>query len=148
MIRRLLPYRRITCASPEYLASYGAPQHPSDLLQHQCLLYRHEPHPLHWEYRLNGVTMKAAVKGTHASNESHALLAWARSGLGITMQPEWLVDDDLRNGRLIRLLDEYAMSMTSESPAIYAVFPKARNRPKKVEAFVQFFAAKMNERYI
>jgi DNA-binding transcriptional LysR family regulator len=103
---------------------------------------------LRWEYQLNGVAIKVAVKGTHASNESHALLTWARSGLGITIQPEWLVDDDLRNGRLIRLLDEYAMSMASELPAIYAVFPKARNRPKKVEAFVQFFAKKMNERYI
>lgn len=56
---------------------------------------------------------------------------------------EWLVDDDLRNGRLIRLLDDYAVNKSSESPAIYAVFPKARSRPKKVEAFVQFFAGKM-----
>ncbi|KRB64162.1 LysR substrate-binding domain-containing protein [Noviherbaspirillum sp. Root189] len=79
MIRRLLYYRRITCASPRYLALYGAPQHPSDLLQHQCLLYRHEPHPLQWEYRFNGDAIKVAVKGTYASNESHVLLAWARS---------------------------------------------------------------------
>lgn len=148
MIRRLLPYRRITCASAKYLALHGAPQHPSDLLQHQCLLYRHEPHSLHWEYRIDGTTVKIPVKGAYASNETHALLAWARSGLGITIQPEWLVNDDLRNGRLIRLLDVYAMSIPSESPAIYAVFPKARNRPKKVEAFVQFFAGKMKECYI
>lgn len=63
------------------------------------------------------------------------------------MQPEWLVNDDLRNGHLIRLLDDYAVNVPAESPAIYAVFPKARNRPKKVEAFVQFFAGKMTERY-
>lgn len=141
--RGLLPYRRITCASPRYLASHGIPQHPSDLLQHQCLLYRHEPHPLHWEYRVDGALMKIPVRGTLASNESHALLAWARNGMGITLQPEWLVEDDLRSGRLIRLLEDYAMSKASELPSVYAMFPKARNHPKKVEAFVQFFAGKM-----
>jgi LysR family transcriptional regulator, transcriptional activator for dmlA len=141
--RNLLPYRRVTCASPKYLASHGVPLHPTDLLQHQCLLYRHEPHALHWEYRVDGVTMQIPVRGTLAANESHALLAWARSGMGITLQPEWLVEDDLRSGRLIRLLDDYAMSKPAELPAIHAVFPKARNHPKKVEAFVQFFAGKM-----
>jgi len=145
MIRRLLSYRRITCASAKYLALHGAPEHPCDLQQHQCLLYRHDPHSLHWQYRIDGVMAEVPVKGAYASNESHALLAWARSGLGITIQPEWLVDDDVRNGRLIPLLDDYAVNMPSELPAIYAVFPKARNRPKKVEAFVQFFAGKMKE---
>jgi len=79
----------------------------------------------------------------YTSNESHALLAWARTGLGVTIQPEWLVADDLRNGRLVRLLEEYAIHIPSELPAIYVVFPKARRRPAKVEVFAQFFAAKM-----
>jgi len=44
--RRMLSYRRITCTSPKYLASFGSPRHPADLADHQCLLYRHDPHPL------------------------------------------------------------------------------------------------------
>jgi len=143
VVRRLMPYRRITCASPRYIAQYGAPQHPDDLPQHQCLLYRHEPHASHWNYQINGIVRKVSVGGMYASNESHALLAWARTGLGITIQPEWLVTDDLGNGRLVRLLEEYAINIPSELPAIYVVFPKARRRPAKVDVFVQFFTAKM-----
>lgn len=68
------------------------------------------------------------------------------SGLGMTLQPEWLVGDDLRSGRLVHVLDEYLLDNASELPAIYAVFPKPRNHPKKVEAFVKFFGGKIESK--
>ncbi|WP_439672369.1 LysR substrate-binding domain-containing protein [Cupriavidus necator] len=83
------------------------------------------------------------VDGAFSSNESHALIAWAKAGKGITRQPDWLVEQDLLSGGLIRLLEEYDEIGASEQPGIYAVFPKPRNHPRKVEAFVKFFSQKI-----
>lgn len=141
--RRLITYRRLTCASPDYLAIHGSPRHPSELEQHQCLVYRHEPQPSHWQYRVDGETLAIPVKSAFSSNESHALIAWAKAGMGITRQPEWLVERELRGGDLIRVLEEYDGIDASRQPGIYAIFPKARNHPKKVEAFVTFFSQKI-----
>ena len=102
-------------------------------------LYRHEPQSSSWQYRIAGATVDIPVNGAFSSNESHALIAWAKAGMGITRQPEWLVDDALRSGRLIRLLEECDEIAASEQPGIYAIFPKPCNHPKKVEAFVKFF---------
>ena len=141
--RCLSTYRRVTCASPGYLASHGAPRHPTELARHQCLIYRHEPHSSSWQYQVDGTTMAIPVDGAFSSNESHALIAWAKAGKGITRQPDWLVEQDLLSGGLIRLLEEYDEIGASEQPGIYAVFPKPRNHPRKVEAFVKFFSQKI-----
>jgi len=150
VVRRLRTYRRLTCASPAYLAAHGTPKCPADLSGHHCLLYRHEPQSSYWNYRVDGATVPIPVNCRFSSNESHALLAWARSGMGITLQPEWLVEEDVRSGRLVSLLDDYGLRNTDELPAIYAVFSKPRNQPKKVEAFVKFFGGKIEtkERHI
>jgi len=49
----------------------------------------------------------------------------------------------LRSGGLIRLLEKYEEIGASEQPGIYAVFPKPRNHPREVEAFVKFFSQKI-----
>lgn len=146
VVKRLLHYRRITCASPAYLMEHGTPKSPSDLGSHHCLLYRHDPQPTSWHFRVDGATVAIPVNGRFSSNESHALLAWARSGMGITLQPEWLVEEDLRTGRLIPVLGECGIESKPELPAIYAVLLKPKNQPKKVEAFVQFFGEKIKAR--
>lgn len=143
VVKPLLRYRRLACASPAYLAQHGTPRKPSDLGSHHCLLYRHEPQSSSWSFRVDGATVAVPVNCSFSSNESHALLTWARSGMGITLQPDWLVDDDLRSGRLIAVLDKYGIRNSRELPAIYAVLLKSRNQPKKVEAFVRFFGEKI-----
>lgn len=142
--RRLATYRRLTCASPSYLRSFGVPQHPAELQQHQCLIYRHEPQASSWQYFVNGETIAMPVRGAFSSNESHALIAWAKAGMGITRQPDWLVDRALRSGELVRVFEAYDGIPAPSLPGIYAFFPKPRHHPKKVEAFVKFFAGKMN----
>jgi DNA-binding transcriptional LysR family regulator len=143
VVKHLLRYRRLTCASPAYLAQHGTPRKPSDLGSHHCLLYRHEPQASSWRFRVDGATVAIPVNCRFSSNESHALLAWARSGMGITLQPDWLVEEDLKSGRLIAVLGEYGIESSHELPTIYAVLLKPKNQPKKVEAFVKFFGEKI-----
>lgn len=143
--RPLLRYQRAIFASPEYLARHGAPINPSDLGEHQCLLYQHDLQAVYWDFCVDGRTRKVLVQGKLRSNESNALLTWARAGLGITRQPTWMVAQSVREGSLVSILDEFIVTTPSELPGVYAVLPKARNYPAKVEIFIQFLSKKISE---
>lgn len=86
---------------------------------------------------------RVRVSGALVSNESNALLTWARKGLGITRQPDWLVARDLKAGRLVSLLDEYLITQEARLPGIFAVFSRREFRPARVATFVDFLAAKI-----
>lgn len=139
----LLRYRRLTCASPAYLARCGRPQHPADLARHNCLLYRHTMAAVRWEYLIDGEMMRIAVNGTLSSNESNALLNWARNGQGITRQPDWLVADDLRTGRLMTILDDFVVRAEAGLPGIFVLLPRRQYQAAKITAFIEFYAEKI-----
>jgi len=141
--RPLLYYQRLVCASPAYLKRHGEPYDPADLAQHQCLLYQHDLQPVTWDFQVEGEIRKVQVKGRWRSNESHALLTWARTGHGLTRQPAWMVADDIRNGTLVTVLDAFVVTQPAALPGIYAILPKARTYPAKVEAFLGFMRDKM-----
>jgi len=137
----LLRYRRVTCASPRYLQHHGHPSHPSDLANHTCVTYRHDSLPVSWPYWIDNKLEHIKVRGSYAANEAHALIALARDSLGVTRQPEWLVAKDLREGRLVSLLDEYTAPSTFDGPGIHVIVQRRRYRPAKVDAFVAFVKA-------
>ncbi|WP_018150094.1 LysR family transcriptional regulator [Leeia oryzae] len=134
----LLRYRRITCASPAYLRQHGTPAFLEDLKHHTCLIYRHDTSPVSWRYWHNNTYQTININGNYASNESFALIAMARSGLGIIRQPDWLLASDLREGKLIEILDQFNEPLTPEAPGIYAIIQHRRYRPAKVDAFMEF----------
>ncbi len=139
----LLRYRRLTCASSAYLERCGKPQHPNDLARHNCLLYRHAAVAVRWEYLIDGEIKRIVVNGTFASNESNALLSWARNGQGITRQPDWLVAEDIRTGALTTILDDFAVRAEPALPGIFVLLPRRRFQAAKVTAFIDFFAEKI-----
>ncbi len=131
-------YRRLTCASPEYLARHGHPEHPGELVRHACLAYKHDALPVSWDFFVGGHKKSYGVNGPFSSNESHALIAMTRAGMGISRQPDWLIRNDLKSGALVTLLDEYGLPPRHDSPSVYAITPKQRYRTAKVGAFLDF----------
>lgn len=98
----LVPIRRRLCAAPGYLARHGAPLTPTDLLAHDCLvLATTGPR---WELQgpqgLVGVDVRAKLR----SNDGLALREATLQGLGIALLGDYLVADDLREGRLREVL--------------------------------------------
>jgi LysR family transcriptional activator of dmlA len=99
---------RILCASPAYLERHGVPQLPTDLAQHECVLLRERAEPF-GTWRLEGPHGPANIKvsGTLASNDIDVVLSWAHQGHGIVMSADWLFQDSLNSGRLIRVLPSW-----------------------------------------
>ncbi|MBP8264756.1 MAG: substrate binding domain-containing protein, partial [Pseudomonas sp.] len=100
----LAPMRRIVCASPDYLARAGVPQHPSELLQHQGVDWDSLAPPYAWRFRCDGQWRQLRPKRLRlTANNAEALLQGALAGLGIAHLPTWLISEHLLRGELLPL---------------------------------------------
>lgn len=139
--RKLASNRRILCAAPEYLRRRGIPATMADLAQHECLVLvgSHGREDL-WRLRDGeGREESVRVRGRLESNLGDSLRDAALAGLGIALHSTWHVDEDLRAGRLQRVLPDHALIN-----GIHAVMPQRRLVPPRVRAFVDFLAARFD----
>ncbi|MEM7774104.1 MAG: LysR family transcriptional regulator [Pseudomonadota bacterium] len=140
----LSPMHRCVCASPTYVAHYGRPEHPDDLQQHSCLLFRPmlprdpwAPVSDTWTFAQGGKDAGTIrVRGKMSGNDADALVSAAREGLGIVMMPDWLIADDVSEGRLIRLLADFEVSQRPGPKSLHIAYPQHRRHSRKVQAFV------------
>ncbi|MEO5794952.1 MAG: LysR family transcriptional regulator [Rhodoferax sp.] len=134
--KRLASTRMLVCASPQYLAAHGTPQHPADLADHAVIAYSYWASKDEWHF--DGPAGQVSVR-THAcmhTNSGDTCRAAALAHQGVILQPSFLVGTDLAAGTLVELLPGYqAMEM-----GIYAVYPTRKHVAPKVRALVDFLA--------
>lgn len=137
--RRLATVRRILCAAPGYLEAHGHPASPDDLPAHRCLLYSQIERSDVWA--LNGPDGKGSVQvpGIMKADSSLVLRDALLAGMGITLIPALLVEDDLAAGRLARVLPDHE----GEPRTLFAVYPPGRQLSPKTRAFVDFLAERL-----
>jgi DNA-binding transcriptional LysR family regulator len=134
--RKIAPCRRVVCASPDYLNTYGMPMVPQDLTLHRCLCYTNQPNENIWI--LNGPhgTETVRVSGPVNANNGEILKSAAIEGLGIALEPTFIVGPDIRAGRLRIVLPDYQVPEIT----VNAVYPSRRYLSTKVRAFVEFLS--------
>lgn len=138
--RRLCTVARIPVAAPAYLARAGRPAVPSDLTHHACLLYSNVQPPGLWAFEGPGGARQAVtVTGPLMANSGGALNPALLAGMGIALQPDFLVADHLAAGRLEALLPGW------ESPALglYLVTPPSPLRPYRVRLLIDFLVRRL-----
>jgi len=103
----LCQYRMAICASPDYLARYGVPKTPADLSVHRCL--SHMIWTARTEWHLTGYEAETPWRRDPvlACNDGLGLKMAAIAGAGLLLQPEILLNEDIRDGRLVRVLDDW-----------------------------------------
>lgn len=140
--RKLSSTRMVLCASPQYLEEHGTPRHPLELARHQVLAYTLLATGESW--RFDGPKGPVAVKVTPRlhSNSGDTCRAAALGHQGVILQPDFLIADDLRSGRLVEVLPDYR----SLELGIYALYPTRKHVLPKVrlliDYLVQSFAVK------
>ena len=135
-IRRLAETRRVLAASPAYLARAGVPQTPADLAAHALLLYVYANNPYELRFSRDGQAQTLPVQGLLESNDGQILRAAALEGLGILVQPSYIVYDDIMAGRLVPLLDEWDLPRLQ----INIAYPSRKHLSAKVRSFIDFIA--------
>lgn len=128
---KLAPVETVICTSPEYLKKYGTPTTPVDLKNHNCLTYSLVNNSNEWPV---GQNKSYKVSGQMTTNNGEALLQAAVQGVGIVYLPLFIVKEDLDNGNLIRILDNYK----TRSENLYAVRPSRQFTPAKVELIIEY----------
>ncbi|GAA4338734.1 LysR family transcriptional regulator [Pigmentiphaga soli] len=130
---RLADNRRMVVAAPAYLARRGTPGHPADLAAHDCLSFgAGGSQSRGWLFRIDGKVVAQRVAGSLECSDGAVLHAWTLAGCGLAWRSGWEVEDDLREGRLVTVLDDFA----APPNGIYAVFPQRKHLPLRVRVFV------------
>jgi DNA-binding transcriptional LysR family regulator len=133
-IRRLASTRRILAAAPAYLAQHAAPQTPQDLLQHKVLVYTYANKPNELRFSRDGQNATVTVKGLLESNDGQVLRTAALDGLGILIQPTYILYDDIVAGRLVPVLDDWDLPRLT----INLAYPSRKHLSAKVRTFIDF----------
>jgi DNA-binding transcriptional LysR family regulator len=131
---KLAPYRRVFCASPEYLQAHGTPLLPEDLMDHNCLITRGSTLNTRWPVRREGEIGHVHVKGSLATDSGQAVRTVCLAGMGVMMAPGWLVEKDLACGALVEVLADYV----PDNRAVYAVLLQRSARSAKLQSAIEF----------
>lgn len=138
--RKLAPFTRSICASPDYWDKHGRPERPEDLQHHECLLYTYLLSGDNWTFEGPDGETRVRVSGRFKANNGDALRGAARNGLGVLNTPNFIAYEDIRSGDLEPVLTDYADVIAN----IYAVYPHNRHLSAKVRLFVDFLADRFN----
>ena len=137
--RKLADMRIMVCAAPSYIERRGAPREPMDLLQHDVLQFTPPGLMSDSVFEKDGVRIDVPLHGSIRINHAEPLRTLALGGLGISLLSRHLVHDDIREGRLLRLLPDWRPVVDA---ALYAVYLPNRFGMPKLRAFVEFLLEK------
>ena len=140
-MRPLAPCRAVLCASPAYLAQWGVPQTPQELLKHQCLHFSHLTDGTHWHFqRREGEQREEVgvrVQAGFTANNGLVLHQAALRGLGIVYSTTFLAWRNLLDGSLRPVLPGWELPLNHLS----ALYPASRQMSPKVRALIDFLVA-------
>jgi DNA-binding transcriptional LysR family regulator len=131
----IAPNARFLCASPKYLARRPPPQKPDDLAGHDCLVLRENQEDVTlWRLRRNRTEIAVRVPPVLCSNDGDVVKQWALMGKGIMLRSEWDVADQLRAGRLVRVLPDWQLPDAD----VVALVDHRANMSARVRLFLSF----------
>ena len=138
MSRKLGSFQHRIVASPGYLDKEGTPQAPEDLQLHRCMHHRYansgklEPWPLSRE----GKALRISLPTTTIASTLEPLIHLAENGFGITCLPQFAVAQQIADGKLLAILDDF----TAEAGVFRVLWPTSRYLSPKIRVFVGFMA--------
>jgi DNA-binding transcriptional LysR family regulator len=136
-IRRLAETRRILAAAPAYLDRAGTPRTLEDLGRHAMLVYTHANNPHELRFTRGGEAQVVAVRGLLESNDGQVIRTAALEGLGVLVQPAYVIHEDIVAGRLVPVLDAWDLPRLT----INLAYPSRKHLGAKVRTFIDFIAA-------
>ncbi|MEZ8103502.1 LysR family transcriptional regulator [Vibrio genomosp. F6] len=148
--RRLSSSHRVLCASPKYLAKYGTPLTPQDLVNHRCLaMVRSNEELKTWHFQDTDKKNVITVLPKRFSDDGEVVRHWALEGAGIALKSILDVQDDIDNLRLVTVLNGYMTNFntsTSVSSAdLNVVYMSKKYQPKRIRLFLDFLFDKFRK---
>jgi DNA-binding transcriptional LysR family regulator len=137
LARRIAPNERFLCASPDYLARRGVPERPEDLRHHDSIVLRENMEDVtrvKFTPELGRNPAQVRLESALSSNDGDVIRTWALAGLGLMIRSEWDVAEDLKAGRLVRVLEKWRLPPAD----IYALFEGRHGRSARARRFLDW----------
>ncbi|MGZ8136789.1 MAG: LysR family transcriptional regulator [Methylococcaceae bacterium] len=132
--RKLASSSLVVCGSPDYLARYGIPKTPADLVNHSCLVNWASSPRNKWQFKGESGYTAINVSGRMQANVADAIRTAAIDGLGLVMLASYVVGRDIEKGKLKVVLEDYTLPPLD----IHAVYPHRKYLSAKVRRFMDF----------
>lgn len=133
-VRCLAKTRRVFAAAPGYFAAHGKPIIPEDLSTHRMLVYNLANDPYVLNLRRGDEKRTIPISSALDSNEGQVICAAGLAGMGILVQPLYIIYDDIIAGRLVPVLNDWNLP----SLTINLAYQSRRNQPAKIRVFTEF----------
>ena len=140
--RKLNSYKLIFAASPTYLAKNGIPITPNDIKKHQCLMYQYvnpTKKDYLWPFSINGKVINIPISGSLKSNDTLALANAAVEGLGITMLPQSMLSELIRQNKLFPILQDFLPPARD----VHLLYKSDKQQLPKLKMFIEFITNSM-----
>lgn len=135
---RLADNRRLCVAAPSYLKAKGQPRHPNEIALHDCLTLSSEASQTRgWAFTVDGAVTHVRPPGKLDCSDGQVLHEWCLQGLGLAWRSWWEVESDMRSGRLVPVLHEFA----APPNGIYAVFAQRKHLPLRLRLWIDYVKA-------
>jgi DNA-binding transcriptional LysR family regulator len=126
-------------ASPRYIKRAQRIAKPADLSAHLCLLFPLRAFRTAWHFRdANQQLETVTISGDVTLSPADCIRRAAIDGLGVALLPDWLVDADIDEKRLVHLLPAYAVAATNFETGAWLVYPSRAYLPNKVRVMIDF----------
>ena len=134
IVRRIGQMRRVLAAAPSYLASHGRPKQPADLAHHNMLIYNLANDPYSLRLRKGSAVQTIRITPTLDSNDGQVIRTAAVAGLGILIQPLYIVQGDIQAGKLKPILMDWELPLLTMNIA----YQNRTRLPAKIRVFSDF----------
>lgn len=132
--RKLTEFEVATCASPAYLQKHGTPTHPDELRKFDCLNFTNWKHDGGWKQLSRNLESTLPNNSRFDANHAQSLRTAAVKGLGLILSPKLLLDQDIKSGALVEVLQDFK----PPPRPVNAIYPKERQTMPKLASFVDY----------
>ena len=128
--------RHAIVAAPGYFESHPAPTSPRDLLQHQCINFRHRGESVYkWELDKGDESVAIAVSGSLVLDDEDLVLQAALDEAGVALVAEERAAAHISQGQLIRVMEDW----TPPFPGYFLYYPHRKQQPAALSAVIETF---------
>ena len=144
IVSKLMDTRYHVVASPLYLQTKGSIECPEDISNHRCVLFTLAAFRTLWQFRdRNGEITKVPVGGDIVLSNALGVRQAVLAGLGPALLPDWLTNQDIENGDLVRLLPSLDVTATTFETGAFMIYPSRAYLPNKVRVMMDFLRARV-----
>lgn len=139
--RRIDACKQVVVAAPSYLSQHGTPTHPRELANHSCLLHKFPATGRieRWPFKLPAEEPEPELKERMACTTIEAITYALLQGEGIAFLPTFIIADELRDGRLVTILDDYM----DQTVTFSMLWPVSRYASPKLRTFIDYVVTHM-----